>query len=429
MNICVVGAGYVGLSTAAVLAEIGHEVNCVDKDKTKIEMLNRGEVPIFEPGLKELIGKNIDKLTFTDSLDNYVERASVILICVGTPSLDDGSTDLTFVHTIIDELASRINSYKTIVIKSTVPPGTNEMAYQKLLNRGVPAHLFDIASNPEFLREGVAIHDMFNPDRIVIGVRPGDQRSVSVLKNMYAGIQAPYIITNLTGAEIIKYAANAFLATKISFINEIARICEKFQVDVNDVAKGIGLDSRIGAHFLQAGLGYGGSCFPKDVSSLEHTALTQNITPYILQAVQTVNRTQVNIYIEKLKSLFPDLTNKKIAVLGIAFKPDTDDTRYSPAVRLIGELSLTGCEIHAYDPKAKLGGSQPKNVKQQNTIDGTLRDADCVILATDWQQFKALNWNEVKRLMRGKFVLDARNCLARKTIEQSGLQYVGVGRG
>ena len=429
MNICVIGAGYVGLTTASVLAELGHEVNCVDKDETKIQMLNRGEVPIFEPGLKDLIDKNHTHLTFTNSLDDYIKRASVILICVGTPSLSDGSTDLTFIHSIIDELSTRINSYKTIITKSTVPPGTNEMIYQQLLKKGVPSHLFDVVSNPEFLREGSAIHDMLNADKIVIGIRPQDDHSVAIVKKMYTGIQAPFLITSLTGAEMIKYASNAFLATKISFINEIARICEQFHVDVNDVAKGIGLDPRIGPHFLQAGLGYGGSCFPKDVSSLEHTALAKNVTPHILQAVQTVNSTQIDIYIEKIKSLFPDIKNRKIAVLGIAFKPNTDDTRYSPAERLIYGLSLTGCEIHAYDPKARLSKHHSENVNQQYTTDDAVRGADCIVLATDWEQFKKLNWSEVKKLMKGNIVFDARNCLDRKVIEQYGFQYVGVGRG
>jgi UDPglucose 6-dehydrogenase len=428
VNICVIGSGYVGLTTAAVLAELGHEVNCIDKNKQKIDMLNNGKVPIYEPGLKELIDKNYNRLTFTDSLDDYIKRASVVFICVGTPSLQDGSTDLSYIEAVIDELANRIHSYKTIVTKSTVPPGTNEWIYNKLLEKGVSPELFNIVSNPEFLREGSAIHDMFHADKIVVGLRSGDHQSLTVLQKIYTGINAPYVITSLNGAEMIKYASNAFLATKISFINEISRICEAFQVDVNDVAKGIGLDPRIGPHFLQAGLGYGGSCFPKDVKSLERTALSKNIQPYLLQAVQTVNETQIDIYIEKLKTLFSDFTNLKIAVLGIAFKANTDDTRYSPAERFIRHLSQLDCEIHAYDPQAKLQ-NPPRNVMQKESITAAIRDADCVVIATDWNEFKQLDWLEVKQLMKGTIIFDARNCLERSKIEKHGLHYVGVGRG
>jgi UDPglucose 6-dehydrogenase len=429
VNICVIGSGYVGLTTAAVLAELGHEVNCIDKNKQKIDMLNNGKVPIYEPGLKELIDKNYNRLTFTDSLDDYIKRASVVFICVGTPSLQDGSTDLSYIEAVIDELANRIHSYKTIVTKSTVPPGTNEWMYNKLLEKGVSPELFNIVSNPEFLREGSAIHDMFHADKIVVGLRSGDHQSLTVLQKIYTGINAPYVITSLNGAEMIKYASNAFLATKISFINEISRICEAFQVDVNDVAKGIGLDPRIGPHFLQAGLGYGGSCFPKDVKSLERTALSKNIQPYLLQAVQTVNETQIDIYMEKLKTLFSDFTNLKIAVLGIAFKANTDDTRYSPAERFIRHLSQLDCEIHSYDPQAKLQNPLPANVMQKDSITAAIRDADCVIIATDWNEFKQLDWLEVKQLMKGTIIFDARNCLDRSKIEQHGLHYVGVGRG
>lgn len=429
MNICVIGAGYVGLTTAAVLAELGHEVNCIDQDKHKIEMLNNGEVPIYEPGLKELIYKNYNYLTFAESLDGYIKRASVVIICVGTPSWEDGSTNLCYINSVIDDLSSRINSYKTIITKSTVPPGTNEWIYTKLLEKGVPPHLFNVVSNPEFLREGSAIHDMFHADKIVIGLRPDDQQSLSVVQEMYSGISSPYIVTSLNGAEMIKYASNAFLATKISFINEIARICEAFHVDVSDVAKGLGLDPRIGPQFLQAGLGYGGSCFPKDIKSLEQTALSKNIQPHILRAVQTVNDTQIDIYIRKLRLTLDDLPNRKIAVLGIAFKPNTDDTRYSPAERFIRELSESGCIIHAYDPKAKLDDHHRPNVIQKTTVNEAIHEADCVFIATDWEEFKQLNWSEVKQLMKGTIIFDARNCLNREKVEQCGLHYIGVGRG
>lgn len=428
MNICIIGAGYVGLTTAAVLAELGHEVCCVDQNKQKIEQLNNGHIPIYEPGLQELIHKNKQRLTFTDSFDEGMKN-SVIIICVGTPSWTDGSTDLRYIQSVIDDLSSRIDSYKTIITKSTVPPGTNEWMYTRLLEKGVPSHLFDIVSNPEFLREGSAISDMLHADKIVVGLRHDDNRSLPVIQAMYSSIDAPYIVTSLNGAEMIKYASNAFLATKISFINEIARICDAFGVNVNDVAKGIGCDPRIGPHFLQAGLGYGGSCFPKDVKSLERTARSQHIEPHLLKAVQLVNDSQIDVYIHKLQQALDHLPQRTVAVLGISFKPNTDDTRDSPAERFIRQLSQTGCLILAYDPKATLSNDHRPNVVQTKTIHEAIDGADAVVVATDWAEFQQLDWAEVKKQMNGTVVLDARNCLKRKEIEQCGLHYIGVGSG
>jgi UDPglucose 6-dehydrogenase len=266
MKVCIVGAGYVGLTTAAVLAELGHQIHCVDQNETRVEQLKHGHIPIYEPGLKEMIERNRGRLAFTASLKPAVQRASVVIICVGTPSLADGKTDLQYVQSVIDELSTCIDSHKTIITKSTVPPGTNEWVRASLLEKGVPAQRFGLVSNPEFLREGSAIFDMLHADKIVVGLHRDDDRSLAIVQKLYEGINAPYVVTSLTGAEMIKYASNAFLATKISFINEMARICDAFQVNVNDVAKGIGYDPRIGPHFLQAGLGYGGSCFPKTSS-------------------------------------------------------------------------------------------------------------------------------------------------------------------
>jgi UDPglucose 6-dehydrogenase len=427
VNICVIGAGYVGLTTAAVLAELGHKVCCIDKDPNKIHALHNGNIPIYEPGLNEFIAKNANRLSFTTNLEEEVKKASIIFICVGTPSLADGKTDLSYVDAVIEDIARCIHSYKTIITKSTVPIGTNERMYEKLLAKGISPQWFNIVSNPEFLREGSALYDMLHADKIVVGLRQEDTQSLPIIQKMYSRIEAPYIVTSLNGAEMIKYASNAFLATKISFINEIARICEAFHVDVNDVAKGIGLDPRIGPHFLQAGLGYGGSCFPKDVKSLEQIALSKQIHPFILQAVQTVNDTQIDVYIHKLQTIFPDLHTKKIAVLGIAFKANTDDTRYSPAERLIFQLSQLNCEIRAYDPKAKLTEHR-HNVRQTKSIIEAIDDADCVFIATDWDEFKQLNWAEIKKQMNGTIVVDGKNCLNRKEVESCGLQYVGVGR-
>lgn len=427
MKIAIIGAGYVGLTSAAVLAELGHTICCVDQDLHKIEQLKNGHVPIYEPGLSELIEKNKSSLFFTTSL---AEGAAfpVIIICVGTPSLPDGSTDLRFIQSVIDQLAPHIHSHKTIITKSTVPPGTNEWIYETLIEKGVPSHLFHLVSNPEFLREGAAISDMLHADKIVVGLRSDDTESLEVIKAMYAGISAPYIVTSLTGAEMIKYASNAFLAMKISFINEIARICDAFSVNVNDVAKGIGCDPRIGPHFLQAGLGYGGSCFPKDVRSLEQTARLKNIEPLLLQATQRVNEAQIDVYLRKLHETVYDLPRQTIAVLGIAFKPNTDDTRESPAERFIYQLSNIGCTIRAYDPKAKLSSDMP-NVVQTSTLTEALNEADVLVVATDWPEFQQLDWEKVKQLMNGIIVLDARHCLNRMKLEEAGLHYIGVGVG
>ncbi|RID86445.1 UDP-glucose/GDP-mannose dehydrogenase family protein [Peribacillus asahii] len=428
MEICVVGAGYVGLTSAAVLADCGHSVCCVDTNREKIQLLNQGEVPIFEPGLKELITNNRSRLTFSNSVIENIGKYPVIFIAVGTPSAPDGQTDLTYVNSVVDLIAHSITSYKTIITKSTVPPGTNEGIFHKLIEKGVNPQLFNIVSNPEFLREGTAIADMLHADKIVVGKQKDDQRSLDIIKEIYQKIDAPYIVTTLSGAEMIKYASNAFLATKISFINEIARICDKYEVNVEDVRKGIGLDPRINPHFLQSGLGYGGSCFPKDVRSLEHSALKKKVTPIILQAVQSVNYTQVDYYIEKLLTVIPGFTEMTVAVLGIAFKPQTDDTRYSPAVQLIERLSAMNPMVHTYDPKARLPFAKKENVIQYENITQAITGADCIIIATDWDEFKQLDWVEIKKLMNGHCIVDARNCIDPESVEQCGLRYIGVAR-
>lgn len=427
MDICVIGAGYVGLTSAAVLAELGHRVICVDKDLEKINNLKNGIIPIFEPLLEDLIKKNKTLLTFSHSIEESISKAATLLIAVGTPSNIDGSSDLSFIKSVINEISGHIFSYKTIIIKSTVPPGTNESIYKTILEKGVDPSQFNIVSNPEFLREGSAITDMINADRIVVGLRDGDGYSLSIIKQMYHGLKSPYIITSLTGAEMIKYASNAMLALKISFINELARICDKYLVDIQDVAKGIGADARIGPHFLQAGIGYGGSCFPKDVLSLQFSAKAKNVNTPILEALQEINDTQVNIYIDKLKEMMPDLSHSIITVLGIAFKANTDDTRYSPSVRLMNRLSEIGCEIHAYDPKAVLPMAHNRII-QFNRLEESILDSDCLILATDWEEFLQLDWNDVKSKMKGNILLDARNCLKKNEIEKLGFNYLGIGR-
>jgi UDPglucose 6-dehydrogenase len=428
MNICIVGTGYVGLTCAAVFADLGHHVICIDKNKEKIHQLNKGIMPIYEPGLEDVIIKNQSRLRFTDHLKEGMEHASVILITVGTPSKPDGSTDVSYIYSAVDEIAQHINSYKIIIVKSTVPPGTNEQVIQKLLHNGVKAELFEVVSNPEFLREGSALYDMYFPDKIVVGLKKKREKCLNILKDLYKDINAPFIVTDLNSAEMIKYASNAFLAAKVSFINEMSRICDAYQADVTTVAKTIGLDPRIGDKFLKAGIGYGGSCFPKDLQSITAAAYAKNIKPYLLEAVQKVNDTQVDIYINKLQTEIQNLSSAKITVLGISFKPNTDDIRYSRAILFIEKISDQVKAIDVYDPIAKLPKPFLPNVTQRQNLFDAVIQADAVVVATDWDEFKHINWSLLKEKMRGTLILDGRNFLEPDHIKQAGLRYVGVGR-
>lgn len=428
MNICIIGSGYVGLTSAAVLADLGHSIICVDKDHNKIQALQNGECPIYEPGLKELIYKNRNQLKFQHDISLAIQQSSVIFIAVGTPSTPSGKTDLKYLYSVIDLLVPTITSYKTIITKSTVPPGTNQHLYEMLIKNGVPSSLFNIVSNPEFLREGSAVQDMLFPDRTIIGIQKNDTKSLEVMQNIYKKINAPFICTGLSEAELIKYTANAFLATKISFINEIARICDAYHIDINEVAKGIGYDFRINPHFLQAGMGYGGSCFPKDLHSLIYTANDKQVTVPILGAVQSINSTQIDLYIEKIKNVIKVHSSNKVTILGISFKPDTDDIRNSLAVELLEKLLPLGYNLHAYDPKASLPLHLNKQVTQHKELKSSITNSDCIILATEWDEFKKLNWQEVKQLMKGCTIVDGRNCIDKDEIEQYNLRYIGVGR-
>lgn len=428
MDICIIGSGYVGLTSAAVLANLGHHVICVDKDQNKINALQKGEYPIYEPGLTELMHKNRKRLQFRNDVGQVIQQTPVILIAVGTPSMSNGKTDLKYIYSVIDMLAQTIKSYKTIITKSTVPPGTNQLMRDMLIKKGVESSLFNFVSNPEFLREGSAVHDMLFPDRTVVGIQNDDTKSLEIMQELYKGIQAPFFPTSLNGAEMIKYASNAFLATKISFINEIARICDAYHIDITEVAKGVGYDFRINPHFLQAGLGYGGSCFPKDLNSLIYTANSKQVTVPILQAVQSINSTQVDIYIEKIKNNLENPSSKRLTILGISFKPNTNDTRYSLAVTLIEKLIPLGYEIHAYDPIALLPSHLNKQVTQHTELKPSITNSDCIIIATEWDEFKTLDWQQVKKLMRGCKVVDGRNCIKQNEIVKHGLQYIGIGR-
>ncbi|KUO76024.1 MAG: UDP-glucose 6-dehydrogenase [Desulfosporosinus sp. BRH_c37] len=425
MKICIVGAGYVGLTTATALAVFGHEVLCVDRDQAKIDGLLQGKVPIYEPGLEDLIIENCkeNRLHFSSNVKESIRDYPIILIAVGTPSQNDGSCNLSFIKQVIEIIASTINNYKIIITKSTVPPGTNEWIQQTFLEMGIKDDLFDIVSNPEFLREGRALWDIFHPNKLVFGTKT--DRPLEVLKKLYQKGSAPFVFTSLTGAELIKYASNVFLATKISFANEMARICDVFQVDYADLHKGLGMDPRIGPDFLNAGLGFGGSCLPKDLSSLKHSALSHQLETKLLDAVMEINDTQIELYLKKLSTELPDLADKQITVWGVTFKPGTDDLRSSPAIALIQQLLQKGCRVHAYDPMVQLISSDVTSHSNQYE---SVSNSDALIIATEWEQFLNCNWSEVKSRMKRSIVLDARNCVDGEIVRRQGLQYMGVGK-
>lgn len=425
MRICVVGAGYVGLTTAAALADFGHDVRCVDIDQGKVDSLCQGKIPIYEPGLQELVDMNLQKnnLHFSAQVVESIRDYPIILIAVGTPSQEDGSSNLSFVNKVVEIIASTHKEYKIIMTKSTVPPGTNEWIQRTLIEKGIEQEHFDVVSNPEFLREGCALWDIYHPNKIVFGTT--SNRPIKTLKKLYPRGNAPYIFTSLTGAELIKYASNAFLATKISFANEMARICEAYAVNYADIAKGIGTDPRIGHHFLNAGLGFGGSCLPKDLSALKNSASRKNIETKLLDAVREINAKQIEIYLEKLMTEMPNLTSKQITIWGVTFKPGTDDLRSSPALRLIEQLIQKGARIHAYDPMVDL---KLDKVTSFSDPYESVRDSDALIIATEWDEFKACNWSEVKARMKEAILLDARNCIDVKNVRSKGFIYLGVGK-
>lgn len=426
LKIGIIGLGYVGLTTAAVFAELNHQVLCIDKDTRKIEQLQQGIVPIYEPGLADWITKHSreGRLSFTDNMQHGLGGCGVVFIAVGTPPLDNGSSDLSALTAACTELAQHINSYTLVVIKSTVPPGTTDWVASALQNKGLDKSLFDTASNPEFLREGTALHDMLQPDRIVFGAHT--ERAVSLLRQVYVGIDTEYQVTTPSSAEMIKYASNAFLAAKISFINELARVCDVLDVDVVEVASGMGKDNRIGPHFLQAGLGYGGSCFPKDVSALYHAAVSRGVSMPILKAVKEINDSQVDWCINKLElHLEKSEQPLQAAVWGAAFKPDTDDVRESRAVLLMQKLIQAGYRVHAFDPLVK---PEIPGVWWFNDKYDALVHCDALIVATDWSHFADIDWHAVSTRMKGGLVLDGRNFIDRHKVEEAGLRYVGVGR-
>lgn len=429
MNVCVIGVGYVGLVTGAVFADLGNEVCCVDNDKRKIDMLNRGEMPIYEPGLKEMVKRNVDdgRLIFTTNVTKGVKSAKVVFIAVGTPPKPNGESDLSAVEAVAKEIALNLNDYKIVVNKSTVPVGTGNLV-RNIIEKHRRADVeFDVVSNPEFLKEGSAIADCLYPDRIVIGV-PNHHVAISLLE-LYAPLERTMLITDVESAEIIKYASNAFLATKISFINFIANICERAGADVSLVAKGMGADSRIGKEFLQAGLGYGGSCFPKDTLSLLHTAKKFGEDATILESVIAINQDRVPRFVKRIVTRLKPISRKVIGVLGLAFKPNTDDLRDAKSLEIINALLKKNAVIKVYDPVAMENArSILKGVTFCKNAYEAARGADALVVVTDWNEFKLLNLDKLRQEMRGNSIFDGRNIYSKERVEGAGFEYHCIGK-
>lgn len=430
MNISIIGSGYVGLVTGACFAELGNKVLCIDNDAGKVASLKKGEIPIFEPGLEELVAHNVrqKRLSFSSSIKEGVAHAEVIFIAVGTPSLENGEADLTYIENVARSIAENINSYRLIVEKSTVPVETGKWVKQTISTYIKRKVKFDIASNPEFLREGQAISDFMHPDRVVIGAE--SKKARDILISLYRPLNAPIVVTDIKSAELIKHASNSFLAAKISFINAISRICEKVGADVVEVAYGLGLDKRIGPQFLSAGLGYGGSCFPKDLDAFVNISEKLGYNFELLKAVKEINQQQKLFFLNKIKNTLWIIKEKTICVLGLSFKPNTDDIRNAPSIELIKMLQAEGARIKVYDPssmtkaRALLGG----NVKFCRDPYEACKDSDCALIITEWSEFKELDFPKIKRLLKRPLIIDGRNIYDPQRMHKLGFTYVGIGR-
>ncbi|HKX83586.1 MAG TPA: UDP-glucose/GDP-mannose dehydrogenase family protein [Pyrinomonadaceae bacterium] len=432
MRIAVIGTGYVGLVSGACFAEFGVDVTCVDVDVTKIDKLNNGVIPIYEPGLDQIVEKNVrdGRLHFTTDIKSAVETAQVVFLAVGTPPKEDGSPDMSYYQQAAKDVAEAMNGYKVLVTKSTVPIGTGKWLREFVTANQKTKTDFGVASNPEFLREGAAIDDFMRPDRVVIG--SNEEKAIEVMKELYRPlylIETPIVITSLEAAELIKYAANAFLATKITFINEVANLCDAIGCDVHDVARGMGMDNRIGRKFLHPGPGYGGSCFPKDTRALTTVADQFGVETRIVDAVIEANERQRDAMIPKIEKLVGDLAGKQIGVLGLSFKPETDDMRESPAIEIIHSMIGKGAKVRAFDPVAM--------EEAKHFIDGldyaddeydAIRDADALVIVTEWNQFRALDMEKVKGLLKAPKIADLRNIYEPGDMRALGFEYIGVGR-
>ena len=432
MNICVIGTGYVGLVAGTCFAEFGVNVTCVDKAEDKIRRLNNGEIPIYEPGLEELLARNVreNRLHFTTDLENAIQHALVIFIAVGTPSDKSGEADLTDIKKVAASIGQHLNDYKVVVTKSTVPVGTNRLIEKIIRENLSEEHQFDMVSNPEFLREGSSLEDFMRPNRVVLG--SDSEQALAIVKDLYRPlylIDVPFVVTNVETAELIKYASNSFLAVKISFINEIANMCELIGADVHHVAKAMGLDQRIGSKFLHPGPGFGGSCFPKDTWAMAHIAKELDYDFEIVNAIITVNQRQRERMVTKIENAIGDLAGKTIAFLGLTFKPNTDDIREAPAIFIIQELVKKGARIKAFDP---VGMDNAKEVLPdiEYTCDTyeAMENADGLVIATEWNQFRNLDWDRIKGLLKNPLVVDLRNIYEPDRMRKLGFSYSTVGR-
>tara|TARA_Y100000310_G_scaffold209028_1_gene209646 strand:+ start:2749 stop:4041 length:1293 start_codon:yes stop_codon:yes gene_type:complete len=430
LNVAVIGTGYVGLVSGACLSEIGHKVVCVDIDESKIEKLNKGISPIYEPGIEEVIEKNAKagRLSFTTDFDSAVKASDVIFIAVGTPPKENGEADLSFVENVARSIAEAAETPKVVVEKSTVPVETGERV-NKVLHDYNPHNVkFEVVSNPEFLREGSAVEDFMKPDRIVIGT--DSEHAKKVMEELYAPFKSNIVFTDIRSAEIIKHASNSFLATKISFINAVANLCEKTGANIEHVSKGMGLDNRIGKSFLNAGIGYGGFCFPKDVDAFVSIAEKNGYDFGILKEVQKVNKQQRKNFVKKIEEKLWILKDKRVAVLGLAFKPNTDDMRFAPSIDIINALLAENAVVAATDPEAEENAKRIFGDKIELNDDAyeAVKGADALLLLTEWKQFGELDFAKVKELMRGKLVFDGRNFLDEANLKELGFEYVGVGK-
>jgi UDPglucose 6-dehydrogenase len=432
MNICVVGSGYVGLVTGACLADFGMHVVGVDKDSAKVEALSQGQVPIYEPGLGTLVRKNMDegRLRFSTDLPPAIEEAQAIFIAVGTPPKSDGSADLTFIRDVASSISRHLNGYKVIVTKSTVPIGTGKMIESIVREGAGGRHPFAVVSNPEFLREGSAIEDFMHPDRVVIGSR--DQRAIEMMLDVYSPLAAadvPFVITDVESAELIKYASNGFLATKISFINEVAELCEALGANVEVVSRGMGLDSRIGPKFLDPGPGFGGSCFPKDTRAVAQIARDQGLAFRIIEAVLDVNEATKARMVTKIERALGTVAGRTIAVLGLSFKPNTDDIRESPALPIVQGLLAGGASVRAFDPEA-MPACAPlfPAVRFCDNAYEAARGADALVICTEWNQFRKLELDRLHEMLRRPLVIDLRNLYAPEKMAAANFDYISIGR-
>jgi UDPglucose 6-dehydrogenase len=428
-KLCIIGTGYVGLPTAVCFADLGNDVTCIEIDQHKLNLLRAGKSPIYEPGLEEVLRRNLqaERVHFTDNYADGLRDADAAFICVGTPMGDDGTADLQYIKAAAVSIGKAIHKPTIIIDKSTVPVGTGDMV-ATLIREHAGDVPFAVVSNPEFLREGSAINDFFRPDRVVLGAT--NRHAAEQVAALYEPLDAPIIITDLRTAEMIKYASNAFLATRISFINEIAAICEQLGADVKEVARGMGMDKRIGPHFLDAGIGYGGSCFPKDVLALHHMAAQAGCHPQLLEAVMEINRDARHAFVAKLDTVLGDLDGKRIGVMGLSFKPNTDDMRDAPSIPIIAALLERGASVCAYDPMAMPNAEaiMPEVVYCATPYDVAKR-ADALLIVTEWNEFKQLDFAKLKQLMRQPVILDGRNVHDPKLMAERGFVYRGVGRG